>query len=388
MGQGMSEESFDTLRNLLRSVGPAQALDVLIEQFRKAKQYPDWFEARMMRSRLALGLPLVQAPATSEIPAEARAAYEQAMVEAARETGDLFLADGNIPRAWPYLRATGDSARVAEAMERVEVGEDVDAIIGIALQEGVNPVRGFALILQRYGMCRALTAFGMYGGQKDRERCIDFLARRLRDELVERIASAIEREESAKPLATSIPALIAGRDWLFGEYSTYIDTSHLMSLLQYCLEVTDTGTLELFHEFCEYGKRLSSNFQMAGQPPFEDFYFDVDHYALALAGVEVESHLDHFRRKVRQAPLGNVNSQALVKLLVSRGSYQEALEVAMEHFPAASSSELACPTAIQLCQLADRFDLLMQLARKQGDELSYVAASLELDRKTKAGSAA
>ncbi len=124
---------------------------------------------------------------------------------------------------------------------------------------------------------------------------------------------------------------------------------------------------------------------MAGQPPFENFYVDVDHYALALAGAEVESHLDHFRRKVREAPLGNVNSQALVKLLVSRGSYQEALEVAMEHFPDASPSELACPTAIQLCQLADRFDLLMQLARKQGDELSYVAASLELDRKAKAG---
>src|SRR5580704_7743984 len=88
-GKAMSEESFDTLRNLLSSAGPAQALDVLIEQYRKAKQYPDWFEARMMRSRLALGLPLIQAPATSEIPAEARAAYEQDMVEAARETGDL-----------------------------------------------------------------------------------------------------------------------------------------------------------------------------------------------------------------------------------------------------------------------------------------------------------
>ncbi len=93
----MSEESFDTLRNLLHSVGSAQALDVLIEKFRKAKQYPDWFEARMMRSRLALSLPLIQAPGTSEIPVEARAAYEQAMVEAARHTAYLFLADGNIP---------------------------------------------------------------------------------------------------------------------------------------------------------------------------------------------------------------------------------------------------------------------------------------------------
>jgi hypothetical protein len=381
----MSEETFDTLRDVLLSAEPARGLDFLIEQFRRLKKYPQRFEACMIRTRLGLGLPLIQTHGASEIPAAARAAYEQAFLEAARETGELFLADGNIPRAWPYLRATGDLARVAQAMEEFAVGEDVDAVIGIALQEGVNPARGLELILQKYGMCRALSAFGMYGAEKDRERCISFLARSLHEELRERITIAIQQEEGAKPEATSIPVLIAGRDWLFGEYSAYVDTSHLMSLLQYCLEVTDTGTLKLFHEFCEYGKRLSSNFQMAGQPPFEDLYIDVDHYTLALAGVEVESHLDHFRRKVREETVGNVHAQVLVKLLAMRGSHQEALEVALEHFPAASSSELTCPSAIQLCQLANRFDLMMQLAREQGDELSYVAAGLELDRKTKAG---
>jgi hypothetical protein len=381
-------ETFDTLEKLLGSNEPARSLDFLIEQFRSAKKYPHCFEARMMRARLELGLPLIQTEGPPELPPETRVAYEQALLEAARETGELFLADGNIPGAWPYLRATGDSARVAEAIERSEVGQDADAVIEISIREGVNPGRGLELIFQKYGMCRALTAFGMYDTRKDRGRCIDFLARSLHEELRERIASAIEQEEGAAPEATSIPALITGRDWLFGDYNAYVDTSHLISLLQYCPEVTGSRTLELFHEFCEYGKRLSPNFRVAGDPPFEDFYIDVDHYALALAGLEVESHLDHFRRKLRKAnpeAAGQVHAQALVRLFIKWGRYEEALQVAREHFPSARSSELSCPTTIQLCQLAGRFDVLMQLARDQTDELNYVAAGLELDRKAKAG---
>jgi hypothetical protein len=382
----MPQETFDELGKLLDSEAPARSVDFLIEWFRGAKKYPHCFEARMMRARLELGLPLIQMESAPELPAEARAAYEQALLQAARETGELFLADGNIPGAWPYLRATGDSARVADAIERVGIGEDADAVIQIALQEGVNPARGLELVFQKYGICRALTAFGMYGGKKDRERSLHFLARSLYDELKERIALAIEQEEGAAPEATNILALMAGRDWLFGEYSAYVDTSHLVSLLQYAPEVTGSRTLELFHEFCEYGKRLSPNFRVAGNPPFEDFYIDTDHYVLASAGADAECHLDHFRRKLREAnpgAVGQVHAQALVTLLLKRGCNEEALQVALEHFPAARSSELSCPTAIQICQLAGRFDLLMRLAREQGDELNYVAAGLELGRKAK-----
>jgi len=381
----MSEESFGAICKILESEEPARALDLLIARYREAKQYPRWFQARMVRTRLQMGLPLIQADGGAEIPPEAHAAYEQALLEAARETGGLFLADGDIPNAWTYLRATGDSALVAEAMERIEPGEgDAEAVIGIALQEGVNPARGLELIFQRHGICRTLTAFGMYGGEKDRQRCLAFLTRSLHAELRESLARAIERQEGVKPENASVPEMIAGRGWLFGEYSTYVDTSHLVSLLHLCPEVTGPRTLELLHELCEYGKRLAPMFQGAGPPPFEDLYVDADHYVLALAGVDLESHLEHFRRKVRESASGALHAQALVRLLLRRGMCQEAAEVAIEHFPAAGALELLCPTAVELCRLAGRFDLLKQLARDQGDELNYVAASLELNRKPKA----
>lgn len=297
----MSEDIFETLEGILDSIDPDRSLDFLIQWFQTAKQYPEWFDAVTMRARLKLGLPLLQFQNNSAMPGEARAAYQEAVLEAARKTGDLFLADGNIPSAWRYLKATGDSVRVAEAMERLDFGENAEAVIEIALQQEVNPVRGLELILQHYGMCQALTTFGLYAGLKDRAQCITLLCRVLYNDLAKRVADVIEREEGTRPDSTNVLELIAGRGWLFGTYDSYVDTSHMISLLQYCPEVSETATLKLFHEFCEYGKRLSSTFQLKGQPPFEDIYTDVDHYVLTLANLEIETHLEYFRQKATEA---------------------------------------------------------------------------------------
>src|SRR5712692_174738 len=376
----MPEDSFGILEQLLESENPCTSFDLLIGQFRAAKEYRSLFEARLMRKRLELGLPLFLTHDLSALPAEARDAYSQAVTQAAREVGELFLSDGEIAQAWPYLHATGDSARVADAIEKVEAGDGVNRIIEIAFQEGVHPAKGLELMAAKYGICQAISAFEVSAVEKDREKCIAVLARNLHTEVVERLGSAIEQEEGSRPVSTSIAELIGGRDWLFGEYSTYVDTSHLVSLLLHCQEVTDAGVLRIFHDLCEYGKRLSPQVRVQCQPPFEDVYVDVDHYAQALSGIDVESHLTHFRRKVAEADperMGSLPAQALVRLLVRLARYEEALEVALAHFPHARSADLACPAATELCQLAGRFDRLKELARERGDWLSYAAASLE-----------
>jgi hypothetical protein len=376
----MPEDVFGTLEQLLESENPSTSFDLLIRQFRGEKDYRSLFEALLMRRRLELGLPLFLKDDLSALSSEVREAYSHAVTEAAREAGELFLADGDIAQAWPYLRATGDSALVAEAIEKVEAGDAVNRIIEIAFQEGVHPAKGLELIVAKYGICQAISAFEVTAVQKDREKCIAVLARDLHTEVVERLGDAIEQEEGSRPVSTSIPELISDRDWLFGEYSTYVDTSHLVSLLQYCPEVTDAGVLRSFHELCEYGKRLSSQVRVQCQPPFEDVYIDFDHYVQALLGVDVETHLAHFRRKVAEADperAGSLPAQSLVRLLARLGRYEEALEVALAHFPHARSADLACPAATELCQLAGRFDRLKELARERGDWLSYAAASLE-----------
>ena len=375
----MPEDVFGTLEQLLESENPSKSFDFLIGQFRVAKDYHAVFEARLMRKRLELKLPLFLTDDLSALPSEVRDAYSAAVTEAARYVGELFLSDGEIAQAWRYLRATGDSARVADAIEKVEAGDGVNRIIEIAFQEGVHPAKGLELIVAKYGICQALSAFEVSAVEKDREKCIAVLARTLHTEVVERLSGAIEQEEGSRPVATSIAELIGGRDWLFGEYSTYVDTSHVVSLLQHCPEVTDAGVLGTFHDLCEYGKRLSPQFRLPGQPPFEDVYIDCDHYVQALLGIDVESHLAHFRRKVAEAKAeaGSLPAQSLVRLLVRLARYEEALEVALAHFPHARSTDLACPPATELCYLARRFDGLKELARERGDQLSYAAASLE-----------
>src|SRR5579872_6947419 len=311
----MLEPAFEALRPMLESGDPASSLDYLIRQFRESKEYHLMFEARLMKKRLELGLPLIQAPNLGALPPEVQTKYQQFLVEAAQETGELFLASGDIPKAWPYLRATGDVKRVAAAIEKVGPGENVEAIIEIAFMQGIHPAKGLALVIEKFGICRALTYFGGNGGEKDREKCIGVLTRSICSELAESLDNAIEEREGHKTGLTSITELIEGREWLFGEYSSYIDPSHVVSVLQYSPEVTDPETLQQFHDLCEYGKRLSANFQFPGRPPFEDPFVDYDHYVQALLGVDVDEHIVHFRKKVGQTETaGNWPAQILINL--------------------------------------------------------------------------
>src|SRR5260370_18129009 len=117
----------------------------------------------MMQRRQSVGLRLVQIGAIDEVPEAKRAAYERAFTESAREIGSLFLADGQIPRAWPYFRAIGDSPPVASAIEKLDAPNDeLDRVIEIALEERVNPRKGFKLMLAHYGICRAITYFSRF----------------------------------------------------------------------------------------------------------------------------------------------------------------------------------------------------------------------------------
>jgi len=374
----MLEPAFDALVPILESEDPASSLDYLIRQFRESKDYHLLFEAKLMKKRLELGLPLIQAPNLGALPPDVQTKYQQFLVEAAQETGDLFLASGDIPKAWPYLRATGDVQRIAAAIERVEPGENVEAIIEIAFMQGVHPAKGLELVIEKFGLCRALTYFGGNGGEKDRPQCISVLARGIYSELVSSLDNAIEEHDGRKTGLTSVTGLIENRDWLFGEYSSYIDPSHVVSLLQYSPEVTDPETLRQFHDLCEYGKRLSANFQFPGRPPFENPFVDYDHFVQALRGIDVDEHIAHFRNKVAAAETsGNWPAQILINLLVRVDRYREALEVSLEYLPGAHASEIACPTAQQLCELAGDFDRLAELARERGDVLTYVAAHLE-----------
>ena len=117
----LADELFRAVDNSLESASPMEALDLLIGEFRQMGRYDLLFEARRMRKRLELDLPLIQTESSSSFPEDRRSAYDDAMIEAAREVGHLYLAAGNIPAGYRYLRAIGETAPVAAAIAAASV---------------------------------------------------------------------------------------------------------------------------------------------------------------------------------------------------------------------------------------------------------------------------
>jgi hypothetical protein len=360
------DHMFDLIEQAIRDGGPDAGLNLLAQRLEEEKNYPLLFEARMMQKRNALGLPLVQIGSIDDVPEDKRAAYEKAFTESAREIGSLFLADGEIPRAWPYFRAIGDNTPVAGAIEKLDAAhEELDRIIEIALEERVNPRKGFELMLAHYGICRAITYFEQYPEPKTREECIALLVRTLHHELIENLQRVITQREGSAPDTQNIPTLIAGRDWLFGDMDYYADTSHVIAVIRFALDLHDPEALRLALEICHYGEHLSPQFKYRVDPPFEDVYRDHALYLEALLGENEDAAIDHFQA----AP------QVLVALLVRLKRYREAIQFSLEHLGDVPPDQLACPSVLQLCELAGDYDLLKKLARERGDLLSFVAAN-------------
>jgi len=375
----LDDETFDRIEKALASGGALSALDLLARKFLAEKQYPRLFETRLMQKRFELGLPLIQLGAIEDLPEPARNSYEDGVRRAARETGSLFLADGDIPHAWPYFRAVGDRETVAAALESAERGPNIDALIDIALGERVHPRKGLELVIAHHGICRAITYFEQFPTLENREACLVLLIRTLHAELVANLKRAIEQRESAAPESNSIPELMAGRDWLFGEFDTYADTSHVIDVIRFTVDLEDESAIRLALELCRYGAHLSSQFKRRGDPPFEDIYRDHAIYLHALLGEDLDSAIEHFRSKIidQDDPMARIQSaQVLVGLLVRHERFSEAMHISLEHLTGIAPNQLACPTLFQLCQLAGDSEKLKELARERGDLLSFAAGAI------------
>jgi hypothetical protein len=372
----MSEDIFDLIEQATRLGGTESGFDLLTQKLREDKNYPLLFEARVIEQRHKMGLPPLRVDGIDDIPAGQRDAYEDALARAAREAASLFLADGDIPRAWPYFRAVGDREPVQAAIEKLESAED--AVIQIALEERVHPRKGFELLLERYGICRAITYFEQYVDRESREQCIMLLVRTLHRELVESLRRAIERRQETA-VSHSVPELIAGRDWLFGDLDYYVDTSHLVSVIRFALDLADIDALRLAIELCEYGKHLSPQFKYRADPPFDDVYVDHAAYLSALAGENVDACVEHFVAKVRASDpsiTGTAPAQVLVALFTRLKRYGQAIQISLDYLSNTAGEQLVCPTLPQLCQLAGDYERLKKLARERRDLLSYFAASI------------
>jgi hypothetical protein len=388
----MNPALFDELERTLATEGAEPAIDRLCSRLREEKDYTSLFYALLLKERHALGVSPVPTGPSTELPPETHGRYEDAIRHAARQVGGLHLDAGELPQAWAYFRMIGEPDKVHAALESYQPAEDEDLqpLVGIAFYEGVHPTKGFDWVLNRYGLCNAITTMSsqeLPHTPEIRQQCIRMLVRALYAELRERLVAEITRHDGKPPAEAEAPAnrvgvvrkLIEGRDWLFAEDCYHIDVSHLSSVVQLAERLSSGPELELVRELCDYGTHLTGRFVNRGDPPFENLYEGYGHYFAVLAGGDVEKNLDYFRAQADAADpetVGTYPAEVLVNLLLRLDRPADALAAARKYLAKVDNRRLTCPGIAELCQKVKDYRTLAEVAREQGDAVHFMAGLL------------
>jgi len=378
--QTLDPAVFEQLQNTLQARGPAAAIDELCESLKAAGDYSALFYALLMKKRVELGINPFPTGTSTELPPETHEEYESAIREAGRHVGALYLAQHDIRKAWFYFNMLGEPEPIRDYIQNYKPGEsdDPQPVIEVALYNGVDPVRGFGLILERYGICNAITTFGQQDFGRNppaKQACIKLLVRALHDQLLERLRSDIVMRGDTYPQTGSIIELLQGRGFLFAEDAYHIDTSHLSSVVQMSLELTEGEEVLLARELCAYGTKLNSQFHQQADPPFENTYADYMILLEVTGGIYVEKGLQHFRDKIEpEVAQGNTfPAEVYVNLLLRLNRRDEAIEAAKKYL-SAEARQMSCPGVYELCQQEKDFTGLANAARQRGDGVNYLAS--------------
>ncbi len=392
----MDRTLFDELEQTLNTRGADAAIAQLCERLKEQKDYHSLFYALLLEKRHQLGAVPLPTGSYHDLSRDQLPGYEEAIRNAGRLVGNLYLQDGQVPQAYTYFRMLNETEPVRTALENFQpdADQDIQPIVQIAFYEGIHPRKGFDWILSRYGLCSAITTLGSQDLQHPaevRQYCIQRLVRALYSELRERIAAEVERHEGKRPAEADAPPdtpgvvrqLMTGRDYLFADDFYHVDVSHLSSVVQMSVTLQPCPELEVARELCAYGQHLTGRFQNAGDPPFEDVYQAHGTYLAILAGDDVEGNLNYFRDQAAKADpqtVGTYPAEVLVNLLLRLDRPAEALAVARKYLAGVDNRQLTCPSVADLCQKVNDFRALAEVAREQGDPVHFMAGLLAAAR--------
>jgi hypothetical protein len=376
----MAESMFDRLKATASGRGADSALDEAAKLLREQRKYHELFEILKMRLRRSLGLPLVVVEPVEELSEEKRTKLEDGLIAACREVGAAVLAEGQIREGWMYLRPVGDKGDAAKLLAAIQTtDENFEELIDVCLHEGIDIGRGYGLVLERFGICNAITTFDSSLARRPRNEqapAAKLLLRRLHEELVASVKADIARQEGNQPRETCLRDLVRDRDWLFQDNSYHLDTTHLAATVRIARALSDADDLRLALDITEYGRRLSQQFQYPGDEPFADLYSAHAIYFQALLGQNVDEAVGYFKTKAEMLDppqYGYAAIETYVDLLTRLGRNNEAFEAAAK-FGLGSIQPLgnALPL-VELAQRAGRVEALLAHCREKGDLLGFAA---------------
>ena len=379
----MSDSAIVQMTNGLQTSGVPAVFDSLIAALRERKEYHKLFDAICLKKKHELGVPLLRPTSFDDIPDEKKDEFERAYVAAAREVGQLLLADKKLGQAFVYFHAVRDTDPLRKVIESIPVPnqstEESEELIDLAFYKSVHPVKGMEILLNTHGTCTTITALDqmmMNLTAEQRSVCAALLVRTLhRDLLLSVDRDVKQRIPFAEPVKT-LKELTAGRDWLFAENNYHIDVSHLHSTVRFARSLTqDQPELAVARDLAQYGVQLASQFRYPGEPPFTDFYEGHIQFFNYLLDDRRDDALAYFQQQLEatsepteQAMIAYV----MVDLLARTDQFEKALPLAEKYLIDADQNFAA--TFAELCQKAGRLDILLRSAEERGDLVTYATA--------------
>lgn len=373
--------AFERLRAALAAEGPAAAIEALIAELQTAEDFGNLFYALLMKRRVELGVSPFPTGPSADLPSHTHEPYEHAIREAGRYVGGIYLKRREFPKAWTFFRMLGEPEPVREALAQYEPQpeDDIYPIVEIAWQNGLLPKKGFDLILDRHGVCSAITTLGgsdLNSNPDLRDYCVSRLVRALHEQLTDRVRGDLEARGTPAPVGTTLRPMLEAHPELLGDDAYHIDTSHLSSVAQMGMYLPAGPENDLARELCEYGRRLAPALQGGGgDAPFEDVYVDYLAFLNVIAGIDVEAGLERFRAKAaREAAEGaTYAAQVYVNLLIRIGRTREALAAATTFLLHEDERALICPGVAELARRLNDYDALTEAAKARNDAVQFLA---------------
>jgi len=379
-----ADSLFDQLEQQSTSGGVDAVLQHLITSLQQDKKHHELFEALKMQVRHRAGLPLLYGESGDDLDSKQRTLLEDGLLGACRQVGTGLLEDGRVSEGWMYMRPVGDMSAAREMINKIEVQDDnIDEMVEVLLQEGVDPARGFSVVLQNYGTCNAITTFESVMPQKgkaDQRAVAQLLLRHVHQELFTNVKADVAGRQDSEPTATTLAELIAGQEGMFGEHSYHIDTTHLASTTRFSRILEDEESLRLALDLTQYGKELHEQFQYEGDEPFTDIYRDHAFYFQALLGENLDEALAYFKDRsdnVDTNQWGTVGIETYIDLLARVGKIEEAIAVTIEKTQPGQRTMGLAPSLLELCERSDNYSPLMDACRGSDDVLGFATGLMQ-----------
>jgi hypothetical protein len=379
-----ADSLFDQLEQQSTSGGVDAVLQHLITSLQQDKKHHELFEALKMQVRHRAGLPLLYGESGDDLDSKQRTLLEDGLLGACRQVGTGLLEDGRVSEGWMYMRPVGDMAAAREMINKIEVQDDnIDEMVEVLLQEGVDPARGFSVVLQNYGTCNAITTFESVMPQKgkaDQRAVAQLLLRHVHQELFTNVKADVAGRQESEPTATTLAELIAGQEGMFGEHSYHIDTTHLASTTRFSRILEDEESLRLALDLTQYGKELHEQFQYEGDEPFTDIYRDHAFYFQALLGENLDEALAYFKDRsdnVDTNQWGTVGIETYIDLLARVGKIEEAIAVTIEKTQPGQRTMGLAPSLLELCERSGNYSPLMDACRGADDVLGFATGLMQ-----------